>query len=93
VGLRDAMINLAGFVPLGLLLGGLTRCRQIKYWRALALVATVSACLEALQICFAYRYPSSTDLILNTAGGGVGILFAHMAHRIRRASGEPLQVR
>lgn len=79
--LGDSVINVVGFVPLGLLLAVVVGRRRGGTWQALALVAAVSACLELLQICFAYRYPSVTDLILNTLGGGIGVLVAQAMRR------------
>lgn len=78
VSLRDAFVNLVGYVPLGLLFG---LCGG-RRWRGVTLVlavAAVSAILETLQFAFPGRLPSTTDLLLNTAGGGIGVMLAARA--------------
>jgi hypothetical protein len=80
VRLVDAAINLIGYVPLGLLLG-LWGCGQgrPRRWCALSLTlvaCAVSASLETLQFGIATRHPSTTDLVLNTFGGGIGVFLA-----------------
>jgi hypothetical protein len=78
--LQDALLNLVGYVPLGLLFGvvGWLREGARRGWpRFVALVlavAAVSATLEFLQFAFPHRHPSTSDLLLNTLGGGIGIL-------------------
>ena len=86
--LVDAAINIVGYVPLGVLLG-LWGCRQAQStWLcnlSLVLVAcAVSAGMEMLQFGFASRHPSTTDVVLNTLGAGVGVLLALLAKSARR---------
>ena len=72
------MLNLAGYLPLGLLLGAWGRGRQ-RGWRVLwliGLVLVVSAGFETLQFVVPDRHPSTTDLLLNTTGGAIGVLLA-----------------
>ncbi len=72
--LRDALINFFGFIPLGVFFafcmhGG-------RRWQGLTLVALIASAslgLEILQLGFAGRYTSTSDLILNTAGGAAGL--------------------
>jgi VanZ family protein len=78
--LIDAIINLVGYVPLGILLG-LWGCRQGQSPREctlrMILVAfVVSAGMETLQFGVATRHPSTTDVVLNTLGAGIGVLLA-----------------
>jgi VanZ family protein len=76
--LVDAALNLIGYIPLGLLLGGIgggrfSRRRTVS----LILVAcAVSAGLETMQFGIATRHPSTTDVLLNTLGGSIGIRLA-----------------
>jgi hypothetical protein len=69
----DALLNVLGFVPLGLLVGGGGRR---TFARSLALVLVASAAIETVQLLLPQRYPSVTDLLLNGAGGALGILLA-----------------
>lgn len=81
--LSDAVVNLIGFLPLGLLLGlwaGRPRGRLTR-WGALALVFAMSLVLETLQFGIPQRYPSINDLFLNVLGGAVGIQLARWARR------------
>jgi hypothetical protein len=73
---RDAALNLAGYLPLGLFLGAWAGSRG---WRAawpIGLVFLISASFETLQFVVADRHPSTTDLLLNTLGGALGALLA-----------------
>jgi VanZ family protein len=80
---RGIVLNIGGFIPLGILFGLWARERgRRRYWIALGLIALFSASLESLQLCFAHRYPSINDFILNTLGGGIGIVFVHWLPRI-----------
>lgn len=82
--LRDVILNLAGFVPLGLLVAMWMRERDRgAVWRPLLLVIAVSASLETLQLGFPDRNLSVNDLIFNTIGGGVGIALAYWMGRYR----------
>jgi VanZ like family len=83
--LEDALLNVVGYVPLGLLFGvvGWLRGDARPGWRRLVAlvlaVAAVSATFETLQFAFPLRHPSTTDLLLNTLGGGIGILLVASA--------------
>jgi hypothetical protein len=76
----DALLNVVGYVPLGLLFGvlGWLRPGAGRGWRRfvglLLAVAAVSATLEMLQFAIPVRHPSTTDLLLNTLGGGIGLI-------------------
>jgi VanZ family protein len=83
--LEDAFINVVGYVPLGLLFGvwGWLWGGERRSWsRTVALllaIAAVSATLETLQFLIPVRHPSTTDLLLNTLGGGIGLLLVEWA--------------
>jgi hypothetical protein len=93
--LQDAFVNVVGYVPLGLLFGVWAWLRggaRTSWRRALVLVlavAAVSATLETLQFLIPVRHPSSTDLVLNTLGGGIGLLLVEWA----RAAGLEIHLR
>lgn len=86
---RDAVLNLVGFVPLGLLFGLLARARdpagRVRWLRPLGLVVLVSAGVETAQVGFPDRNPSINDLIFNTAGGAIGLALAARLRRSRNA--------
>ena len=81
--LRDAALNLAGYLPLGLLLGFWSRKRvgASRVAWLIGFVFAISATFELLQFVVPERHPSTTDLLLNTMGGGVGVLLAHRSRR------------
>jgi Concanavalin A-like lectin/glucanases superfamily/VanZ like family len=68
--LSDAIMNVAGYVPVGIVLGsmGVTRATII------AVLMSVGA--EVLQLGMAHRDPSLADIICNVAGALVGIACA-----------------
>ena len=79
---RDAVINLVGFVPLGLLLGlWARRTGRPSGWAAMAFVFATSLAIETLQIGIPKREPSFDDLIFNTLGGAAGIGLARWLRR------------
>jgi VanZ family protein len=62
------------YVPLGCLLGLMTRSRKPWTFRALLLtVAAVSAAFEIAQLFVPSRFPPVDDLICNTPGGAPGL--------------------
>jgi hypothetical protein len=82
---EDAFINVVGYVPLGLLFGvwGWLWGGERRSWSRpvtlLLAIAAVSATLETLQFLIPVRHPSTTDLLLNTLGGGIGLLLVEWA--------------
>lgn len=69
----DAVINLIGFVPLGILLfTSLGPRRRMAY--GLAVIVLTSATIEGLQFVVPGRVPAVDDILLNTAGGVIGLL-------------------
>jgi VanZ family protein len=63
-GVRDAILNLFLYFPVGFLIGGK---------RGLATVVAISASCECLQSFDLGRVSSLPDLLLNTAGGALGV--------------------
>ncbi len=80
----DILINVVGYIPLGILLAmGLyprwTGLGAITV--ATALIASLACGLEAVQTFLPSRVPSKLDWLTNTAGGFLG---AWMAHNVSR---------
>ncbi len=67
---QDYVLNLVGYVPLGLYLAVFL----VTNWRAACAIlfcVLVSTVAEATQLCFE-RFVSATDLVLNGLGGAIG---------------------
>jgi hypothetical protein len=73
-GARDMIRNVILFVPLGVLLGAWLGRRGQGAWRAILLLAAISAGFETLQLFIPVRSPSINDVIANTLGGALGVL-------------------
>lgn len=77
-GLRDALLNTALFLPLGIGLGRLLPPR-----RALLLVALATVTVEFIQYRWLIgRDPSLRDILTNTLGGGLGLLIDRSWRRL-----------
>lgn len=84
VQVRNLAGNLVMLVPFGILLAVTTRWTLL---RGLATVAALSAAIELWQLAFATgRSVDVDDLILNTAGGAIGLMVGlaglHLLERI-----------
>lgn len=74
--LNNAIINVAGFVPLGFLLGlYFTTARKVRRAALVTVIigAAVSFAIEYFQSFLPTRYSGVTDLITNTAGTWIGV--------------------
>ena len=83
-GVTDVLVNFTGFIPLGfLLVATLSRLEGIRVrWALLiALLASFlfSLGIEIVQAWLPSRSSSMLDLILNTLGGGMGMLLFRMS--------------
>jgi glycopeptide antibiotics resistance protein len=67
----ERMANVVLFIPVGALLAA-TLPRRMQ-WLALILVLVLAAGLETAQLLLAERRSSILDVVLNTAGGAVGV--------------------
>ena len=77
----EVVANLLFFIPFGLYIGMLTR---LPWWAAVALFAGASLLLEITQHLLSIGSFDSTDVIMNTAGGMLGLwLFSRARRRIR----------
>src|SRR5262245_22283213 len=65
---RDIVSNIIGYLPLGIVLGGLGPLR------AIIIAALISTCAEAGQLVMMHRDPSFTDALSNLAGAALGAL-------------------
>jgi VanZ family protein len=81
--LRDMGINIIGFIPIGYLLLVTiysTKSSWISSWRLIYLVVVggtaISLINEILQAYLATRNSSLSDLIFNSFGTGLGVIFA-----------------
>lgn len=74
----EAAMNLFGFIPLGMVMAALLFGRL---GRAMALVAGTSLVIEVIQYLTPTRLPSLADLLLNVAGGAIGIALFIMLRR------------
>jgi len=86
----DAVLNFAGFVPLGALLAlapFARRRRALRFGLALVACSALSLAIEVAQVGFPARVSSLYDWWFNTAGGSLGALVgALLAARSRRAA-------
>jgi len=85
----DVLINIAGFVPLGLIFCAYFGWRRVA-WRAIlnatAVCGTVSFVIEALQYYIPRRGSGMTDIITNTLGAALGAMLVQ-AGPVRRVLG------
>jgi hypothetical protein len=72
----DVVRNIILFIPLGVLIGlWLGRRLGQGPWRAILVLAAISVSFETLQLFIPVRSPSIDDVIANTVGGALGVLF------------------
>jgi VanZ family protein len=79
---KNAIINVAGFIPLGFFFGAyFTSARRVKHGilAAIAFGALVSLTIEVLQSYLPTRDSGVTDVITNTLGTGVGVALYRVA--------------
>lgn len=84
--IKDAVVNLLGFIPLGLVLAAtLSRLQGVGGRTIWAVVLLSSFCfsliIEMVQIFMPSRDSSILDLILNTFGGWLGVVLFNICRR------------
>jgi glycopeptide antibiotics resistance protein len=72
--ITDIVLNTLFYVPFGLMY--VRRSRSGSVWKAVAAGALLSLATEVTQVYSHGRFPSTTDLICNTAGAYIGALWA-----------------
>lgn len=75
----EVIYNFLVFIPLGLLLSA--NFLRATFWQKLAFVFMFSLSAETIQYVFAIGATDITDLIANTAGGLLGLLFYEWVSR------------
>jgi D-alanyl-D-alanine carboxypeptidase (penicillin-binding protein 5/6) len=70
--MREMIANLVVFIPFGLLLS--LTFKQSGFWRKLSVVLAFSLTAEIAQFAFAIGAADITDVVMNTAGGMLGLL-------------------
>ena len=87
--LKDVLINIGGFIPLGLFFNlYFTSVRQMKRGALVTVIlgGSVSLMIEVLQAYLPTRYSGITDIITNTLGTCVGVgLYRAVAPPLARA--------
>jgi len=80
----DLAGNIVVFVPLGATLALAMKHRSwpIRVLLATALGATLSLCIELIQIYLPTRFPGVEDWLLNTVSSAIGALLACLAHTL-----------
>ena len=74
-GAWDLIRNVILFIPLGVMIAAWHGRRLGRpAWRAILLLAAISASFETLQLFIPVRSPSIDDVIANTLGGSLGVL-------------------
>jgi hypothetical protein len=85
----DFVANVVLFIPLGMLLGAWLRREAGRApWRAVLVIAAISAGFETLQLFLPVRSPSIDDVIANTLGGALGLLLAPGLSALAAATAE-----
>jgi glycopeptide antibiotics resistance protein len=74
--LFDIVANVLLFVPFGYFLVRALPRRSRALARTLALAAALSASVEYFQVYSHHRMPSTTDILTNVLGAGLGLLLA-----------------
>jgi glycopeptide antibiotics resistance protein len=87
----EVLANLALFVPFGLYLGLLKR--RWRWWMVGAIVAASSLLLEVAQYLLAVGRSDVTDLVVNTAGGLIGMGILALVGRRLKARTVPVMTR
>lgn len=80
----DVGINLLLYGPFGYFF---VRARPGRAWRVVAAAALLSAVTELTQVYSHGRFPSATDVLLNTVGAWAGYRLGRRAPRAARLAG------
>ncbi|MEO4052755.1 VanZ family protein [Solibacillus sp. CAU 1738] len=83
-GVSNILGNVVIFIPLGLLLPSLFEKMRNRYILVIITVISISVLLEASQYAFSLGSADIDDVLLNTAGGGLGIFFYFLIARMTK---------
>lgn len=83
-GVSNILGNVVIFIPLGLLLPTLFEKMRNQYVLVIITSISVSVLFEAFQYTLALGSADIDDVLLNTAGGGLGIFFYYLISRITK---------
>ena len=78
---RDGVVNILGFMPLGLVAATLPGA---TLWSVLTLGLAVSGTIEFVQLLVPGRFPSIDDVLCNTLGALIGWALARLGRRLLR---------
>ena len=84
---RQIVLNIALFVPFGVLLPLCRSCRgkRCSFWRCLLLTLALSVGIEVVQpLLHVFRSSDITDVITNTTGGVLGYALWAIVHACRK---------
>lgn len=79
--LRESIMNIVLFYPLGLLLGGVAS-EKFPRKKMLAFAFSLSLFIEVCQLIFNLGYAEVDDVIHNTLGTGLGMLVMYVVEKI-----------
>jgi glycopeptide antibiotics resistance protein len=77
--LRETIYNFVVFIPFGLLLS--VNLKRAGFWQRLAIILGFSLAVEIIQFVFAIGVTDITDVITNTFGGFLGLIFYDLLNR------------
>ncbi|WP_247234259.1 VanZ family protein [Telluribacter sp. SYSU D00476] len=80
IGWSELILNVVIFVPFGIYAGVLFR--RWSFSKKLSLILVTTLLLESLQYIFRIGAFDSTDLVTNTTGGIIGLLFYQLIERL-----------
>lgn len=78
--LRESIMNIVFFYPLGLLFGVLTSAKKERR-KAIIAAFLLSVTVETCQGCFNLGYAEVDDVIHNTLGAGLGVLVIYVTEK------------
>lgn len=74
---RELLANVIIFVPLGVLLGAMAP--KVPWWTKACAIVAVSVALECAQFALAVGASDLTDVLMNGAGGLIGLVLVELA--------------
>ncbi|WP_338749170.1 VanZ family protein [Bacillus sp. FJAT-52991] len=83
-GVSNILGNVVVFIPLGLLLPTLFEKMRNRYVLVIITSISVSVLFETLQYVLALGSADIDDVLLNTAGGGLGVFFYYLLSRMMK---------